>query len=108
MRKIEETFAEHIANMHIDFEDKAKEYENIQMNLETNFTFLEGFYVDMQKLLNDKYASIQVERDIWEQEKADIAALVKLDSEIVALNVAGEFKVSTEKADLRQVEGSTL
>ena len=29
MRKIEETFAEHIANMHIDFEDKAKEYERI-------------------------------------------------------------------------------
>lgn len=29
MRKIEDTFAEHIANMHIDFEDKAKEYEHI-------------------------------------------------------------------------------
>jgi hypothetical protein len=58
MRKIEETFAEHIANMHIDFEDKCKEYESIQLNLETNFTFLEDFYKDMQKLLNDKYALI--------------------------------------------------
>jgi hypothetical protein len=29
MRKIEECFAEHIANMHMDFEDKAREYETI-------------------------------------------------------------------------------
>tara|TARA_B110001450_G_scaffold242893_1_gene253631 strand:+ start:109 stop:501 length:393 start_codon:yes stop_codon:yes gene_type:complete len=29
MRKIEECFAEHIANMHLDFEDKAREYETI-------------------------------------------------------------------------------
>jgi hypothetical protein len=27
MRKLEETFAEHIANMHLDFEDKAQKYE---------------------------------------------------------------------------------
>ena len=26
MRKLEETFAEHIANMHLDFEDKANQY----------------------------------------------------------------------------------
>lgn len=30
MRKIEECFAEHIANLHMDFEDKAKEFEKIQ------------------------------------------------------------------------------
>ena len=30
MRKIEETFAEHIANMHLDFEDKALQYEKIE------------------------------------------------------------------------------
>lgn len=29
MRKIEETFAEHIANMHLDFEDKANMYQKI-------------------------------------------------------------------------------
>jgi hypothetical protein len=29
MRKLEETFAEHIANMHLDFEDKANEYEKL-------------------------------------------------------------------------------
>lgn len=29
MRKIEEVFAEHIANMHIDFEDKVVTYANI-------------------------------------------------------------------------------
>jgi len=58
--------------------------------------------------LNEKYAAIKVERDAWEQEKADIAALVKLDSEIINFNVGGGLKISTEKAVLRQVEGSTL
>ena len=29
MRKLEETFAEHIANMHLDFEDKANQYQKI-------------------------------------------------------------------------------
>jgi hypothetical protein len=29
MWKLEETFAEHIANMHLDFEDKANEYEKL-------------------------------------------------------------------------------
>jgi hypothetical protein len=29
MRKLEETFAEHIANMHLDFEEKAMKYEHI-------------------------------------------------------------------------------
>ena len=29
MRKIEEVFAEHIANMHLDFEGKANHYEKI-------------------------------------------------------------------------------
>ena len=36
MRKIEETFAEHIANMHLDFEDKAIQYEKIEEKLQTN------------------------------------------------------------------------
>lgn len=31
MRKLEETFAEHIANMHLDFDEKAKEFEKIQL-----------------------------------------------------------------------------
>ena len=30
MRKLEETFAEHIANMHLDFEEKAQKFEYIQ------------------------------------------------------------------------------
>ena len=69
MRKLEETFAEHIANMHLDFESKAAEYEKLQHQCETNLHFLEGFYLDMQNLLNEKYSSIKVERDEWEAEK---------------------------------------
>ena len=66
MRKVEEAFAEHIASMHLDFEEKAKKFEEIQFKLETNHQFLEKYYVDMQELLNEKYASIKVERDQWE------------------------------------------
>lgn len=44
MRKLEETFAEHIANMNLDFEEKASKYEDIQYKLEANIRFMEGFY----------------------------------------------------------------
>ena len=54
----------------------------------------------MQKLLNEKWASIKVEKDAWEQEKEDISKLVKLDSEIVNLNVGGDMKIQTEKSVL--------
>jgi hypothetical protein len=47
MRKLEETFAEHIANMHLDFEAKAIRYEQIQNQLENNHRFLEKYYLDM-------------------------------------------------------------
>jgi hypothetical protein len=49
--------------MHLDFEEKAKKFEEIQFKLETNHQFLEKYYIDMQALLNEKYASIKVERD---------------------------------------------
>jgi hypothetical protein len=47
------------------------------------------WYVKMQNHLNDKYASIKIEKDAWEVEKEDIKALYKYDSEIVSLNVGG-------------------
>ena len=93
MRKIEECFAEHIANMHLDFEDKAREYETIQSQVETNHRFMEGFYVKMQEKMNEKYASIKIERDIWEAEKEEIRGLVKIDSEIVSLNIGGTHHI---------------
>ena len=93
IRKLEENFSELIANMHMDFEDKAREYEDIQRKCENNIAFLEGFYLDMQKVLNEKYASIKVERDAWEDEKDKIKALVKLDSEVVKLNVGGTHHI---------------
>ena len=62
----------------------------------------------MQKYLNEKYAMIKVERDAWDAEKAEIAALVKIDSEIVNINVGGNLKIQTEKAVLRQIDGSVM
>ncbi len=63
------------------------------MKLEKNLAFLENFYVDMQKLLNEKYASIKIERDQWEFEKEEIRKLVRYDSEIVKLNIGGTHHI---------------
>ena len=89
MRKVEETFSEHIATMHLDFEEKAGEYEKIQTQLEKNLDFLEAFYVDMQKAMNEKWDQIKVEKDAWEAEKAEIKEIHKIDGEIIALNIGG-------------------
>ena len=37
----------------------------------------------MQALLNEKYASIKIERYEWEKDKDEIKKLIKLESEIV-------------------------
>lgn len=47
MMKIEEAFADHMAKMHLDFEEKTTAWEAEQSKLETNFSFLETFYIDM-------------------------------------------------------------
>lgn len=64
--------------------------------------------MDMQQKLDEKQAEIQKERDQWEKDKAEIAAMVKLDSEVVALNVGGTHHMMTERDVLRLVPGSTL
>ena len=94
--------------MHLDFESKAAEYEKIQTQLEKNLDFLEQFYIDMQKAMNDKWAQIKVEKDAWEQEKADIKEIHKIDAEIIALNVGGSKHIQTELEVLQSVEGSKL
>lgn len=58
---------------------------------------MESFYVRMQEKMNEKYASIKIERDIWEAEKEEIRKLVKIDSEIVSLNIGGTHHIQTEK-----------
>ena len=108
MRKLEETFAEHIANMHLDFDEKAKEFEKIQHQLETNHVWIELHHEKMQKKLNEKFALIQAERDIWEMEKEEIRKRVKYDSEIIKLNVGGTVHLQTEKEVLQSVKGSIL
>jgi hypothetical protein len=97
MRKIEECFAEHIANMNLDFEEKAAKYEDIQYKLESNLRFMEEFYITTQRVLNEKYALIKIERDEWEKEKEEIRKLVRIDSEVLTLNVGGEKHLKTEK-----------
>jgi len=62
----------------------------------------------MQKHLNEKYASIKIEKDAWEDEKEEIKKLYRYESEIVSLNIGGTTHIQTEKDVLCSVEGSTL
>jgi hypothetical protein len=62
----------------------------------------------MQNHLNDKYASIKIEKDAWEVEKEEIKTLYKYDSEIVSINIGGTTHIQTEKDVLCSVDGSTL
>ena len=62
----------------------------------------------MQNVLNEKYASIKLERDEWEREKEEIRSFVKLDSEVISLNVGGNTHIQTEKDVLRSVPNSML
>ena len=43
----------------------------------------------MQRVLNEKYAQIKIERDAWESEKEMVKKLVRYDSEVVKLNIGG-------------------
>ena len=58
--------------------------------------------------MNEKYALIKIERDAWEEEKEAIRALVKIDSEVVSLNIGGNVHIQTEKDVLRSVPDSLL
>ena len=58
--------------------------------------------------MNEKYASIKIERDEWELEKEEIRKLVRYESEIVKLNIGGTHHIQTEKDVLRSVPGSLL
>lgn len=62
----------------------------------------------MQRRLNEKFALIQAERDLWEKEKEEIRSRVKYDSEIIKLNVGGTVHLQTEKEVLQSVKGSIL
>jgi hypothetical protein len=90
------------------FEDKTLEYDTIRGQLVTNHDFLNRYYLDMQKKLNEKHNAIQKERDMWEKDKQVIKDMVNLDSEVVSLNVGGTHHMMTERDILRQVPGSTL
>jgi hypothetical protein len=63
--------------MHGEFERKAGQLHKVQIQVETNHNFLEEYYIDMQSLLNQKYASIKAEEENWLTEKEEIKKLVK-------------------------------
>ena len=62
----------------------------------------------MTSKLLQKQQQIQAERDQFEKDKKDSADLVKLDSEVIPINVGGTHHMMTERDVLRLVPGSTL
>lgn len=62
----------------------------------------------MQDKLNNKNDLINEERQVWEDEKLAIRDLIKMDSDVVALNVGGTHHMMTERDVLRHVPGSIL
>ena len=94
--------------MNVEFDAKAIEFDKIREQLVINYEFLQRFYVDMQRKLNEKNDMIVQEREIWEREKQEIRDMVKMDSEVLALNVGGTHHMMTERDVLRLVPGSTL
>jgi hypothetical protein len=49
-----------------------------------------------------------MERDKWEAERKEIMDMVKMDSEVIPLNVGGTHHIMTERDVLRLVSGSKL
>lgn len=101
IREIESIFQDHMSRICDLFEEKAMEYEGIRNQLIINHDFLNRYYLDMQRDLNEKYLAIQKERDAWEKEKDEIKAMINLDSEVVSLNVGGTHHLKTERDVLR-------
>ena len=108
IREIESVFQDHMSRICDMFEEKGMEYERIRNQLIINHDFLNRYYLDMQRDLNEKYLAIQKERDAWEKEKAEIKGMINLDSEVVSLNVGGTHHLKTERDVLRLCKGSTL
>jgi hypothetical protein len=66
------------------------------------------YYADMRSRLNEKHQRILSEKTIWESQVADVKEIVKLDSEVIALNVGGTHHLMTERDVLRLCPGSDL
>lgn len=94
--------------MNDQFEQRSYEYENVRDQLVANHDFLKRNYDEMTSKLLQKQQQIQAERDQFEKDKKDIADLVKLDSEVIPINVGGTHHMMTERDVLRLVPGSTL
>jgi hypothetical protein len=58
LREIEQIFEQHLTRICDMFEDKTLEYETVRQQLVTNHEFLNRYYLDMQRKLNDKHDAI--------------------------------------------------
>ncbi len=96
MRTVEDAFADHVEAMHKKFDEKAKAFELIESQVETNHRFMEDHFIKMQQKMNEKYSLIKVQKDAFEQEVQEIKDRIKIDGEILSLNIGGTHHISTE------------
>ena len=54
LQQLEIVFQDHISQMNVEFDAKAIEFDKIREQLVINYEFLQRFYVDMQRKLNEK------------------------------------------------------
>jgi predicted DNA-binding protein (UPF0278 family) len=108
MKELEDCFQNVLSRMSETFDSKIGEYDRIRGQIVINHEFLMRYYEDMRRKLNEKHARILGEKSIWESQVAEVKDIVKLDSEVVALNVGGTHHLMTERDVLRLCPGSDL
>ena len=69
---------------------------------------MEAHYVKLQQKMNEKYGLVKVQKDTFEKEQKEIKDRIKIDGEILSLNIGGTHHISTEQSVLQSVPGSEL
>lgn len=108
MKQLNEVFQHQIGKITAEFEIKTQEYESMSKQLIANHEHISVLTSQMKGKFENAKNQVLEERRAWEVEKDHIASLVKLDSEIVPLNVGGTHHLMTERDVLRLCPGSIL
>jgi len=92
----------------MELEEKTMAMNEMRNQLIANYEFLQKWYLEMCRRLDDKRASILGMREEWLKQVDDIKDMVKLDGEVIPLNVGGTHHLMTERDVLTLCKGSTL
>jgi len=108
VNELQNVFNQIISKMNMEFDAKVIEFDSVSSKIQSNHEFLIDWYQKMQRKLNEKNDMILLERQKLEAEKDEIRGLVKMDNEVIALNVGGTHHLMTNRDILTLCEGSIL